>query len=147
MTNLESRIARIEDIESIRALKHRYAELCDDRYRPVALAELFTEDGVWDGGSDYGCHTGREEIEAYWRQCAANIPFAIHLIVNHTIEVTTPGSAAHGWCNLFQPMTMNSSAYWAGVRYDEEYRVEGGSWKFRRISLTTRMLAPHAEGW
>jgi hypothetical protein len=147
VTDLEVRIQRLEDVESIRRLKHRYAELCDDAYQPEGLAALFTEDGVWDGGADYGVYTGRDEIAGYWRSCATSIPFALHLIVNHTVDVDEPGASASGWCNLFQPMTMNDEAYWAGVRYDEEYRVEAGEWRFRRITLTTRMLAPHAAGW
>ncbi len=147
MSELEQRIKRLEDIESIRRLKHHYAELCDDHYRPESLAALFTDDGVWDGGEDYGCHTGREEIANYWRSCASAIPFAMHLIVNHTVDVIEPASHAIGWCNLFQPMTLNGAPYWAGVRYDEDYAFEDGRWKFRRITLTTQMLAPHAEGW
>ena len=48
--SLEARIHRLEDIESIRALKARYCMYCDDHYDVEGLASLFTEDAVWDGG-------------------------------------------------------------------------------------------------
>lgn len=147
MTDLETRVRRLEDIEDIRRLKLRYAELCDDNYQPDALAGLFTEDGVWDGGADYGRYEGREAIAGYWRSCADNIPFAVHLITNHHVDVETVGERASGHCHLFQPMTLEGKPYWAAVRYDEDYLVEDGAWRFRRMHLTTLLLAPHTEGW
>ncbi len=147
MSSLEVRLQRIEDIEAIRRLKYEYAYLCDDGYRAEALAGLFTRDGVWDGGDEYGRYTGRGEIASYWRQCAQGIPFAMHFILNHTVDIDEPESRASGRCNLLQPMTLSGRPYWAGVRYDEEYRVENSTWKFQRMALTTLMLAPHEEGW
>jgi hypothetical protein len=147
MTSIEDRLQRLEDIEDIRALKYRYAELCDDGYQPEGLADLFMPDGVWDGGDDYGRYEGREAIAGYWRGCGENIPFAIHYILNHVVEPVEPGRRATGRCSLFQPMTMEGKAYWAGVRYDEEYVKHDGAWRFATSRLTTLLLAPHEDGW
>ena len=49
LESLEKRIQVLEDIEEIKKLKHRYCALCDADYDADALAELFTEDAVWDG--------------------------------------------------------------------------------------------------
>ena len=60
--DLERRIELLEDERAIQALVHRYATLCDQRYAPDPLAELFTEDAVWssaspDGSLDFGTAT------------------------------------------------------------------------------------------
>lgn len=146
-SGLEARIQRLEDIENIRRLKLDYAALCDDSYAPDALAELFTPDGVWDGGAAYGVYRGRAEIAGYWRACAASIPFAIHFILNHVVDVVEPGRSAVGRCHLMQPMTLDGAATWAAVRYDEDYTVHDGRWRFASSRLTTLLLAPHATGW
>ena len=145
--SLEDRVARLEAVEEIRLLKYRYAALCDRQYDPDGLAGLFTPDGVWDGGDAYGTHRGRAEISAYWRSCAEAIPFAIHMIVNHIVEVIDPDLHATGSCHLFQPMTLEGEPHWAGVRYDEVYRRENGQWLFASVTLTTLLLARHREGW
>lgn len=144
---LAQRLRRLEAIEEIRRLKLTYAALCDDSYRPEALAQLFTPDGVWDGGEAYGVYRGREEIAGYWRACAESIPFAIHLILNHIVDITELATSATGTCHLLQPMTLNGEATWAAVRYDEKYAVHDGRWQFAESRLTTLLLAPHAAGW
>ena len=48
LASLERRIKELEDKEEIKQLKHRYCCLCDNTYDADALAELFTEDAVWD---------------------------------------------------------------------------------------------------
>ena len=60
LENLEKRIKVLEDIEDIKRLKRRYCLYCDDSYDADALADLFTEDAVWDGGIR-GKSEGREE--------------------------------------------------------------------------------------
>ena len=61
MTTLEERVLRIEDIEAIRSMKMAYARYCDDDYKADEIAELFTEDGVWDGGV-FGVYNGRDHM-------------------------------------------------------------------------------------
>ena len=48
--SIDARVLRLEAAEQIRILKADYCELCDADYPADALCELFTEDGVWDGG-------------------------------------------------------------------------------------------------
>ncbi|TMA35675.1 MAG: hypothetical protein E6J87_03085, partial [Deltaproteobacteria bacterium] len=74
---LEARLRAAEDVQAIHRLKARYAQLVDARYLPRgagvvdrpkleaaarAIAETFSEDGVWDGGAGLGLCRGREEI-------------------------------------------------------------------------------------
>lgn len=62
---LERRIRVLEDIEAIKKLKARYAYYCDDNYDADGIANLFVEDGIWDGG-DFGRYQGREEIRKFF---------------------------------------------------------------------------------
>ena len=64
LEDLERRIKVLEDIEEIKKLKRRYCALCDNNYDADALADLFTEDAVWDGGIR-GRNDGREEIRSF----------------------------------------------------------------------------------
>ena len=61
LADLERRVRALEDIEAIKQLKYRYADACDRGYDADALADLFTEDAVWDGGL-FGRYEGREAI-------------------------------------------------------------------------------------
>ena len=62
MASLEERLARLEAIEEIKALKARYCALCDADYDPDGLAALFLPDAVWDGGP-FGRHEGQEAMK------------------------------------------------------------------------------------
>ena len=58
---LERRLQALEDIEAIRNLKARYAALCDDHYDADGIAELFSEDAIWESPA-LGRFEGREMI-------------------------------------------------------------------------------------
>ena len=66
LTDLERRIRALEDIEAIKQLKYRYADACDRGYDADTLADLFTEDAIWDGGV-FGRYDGREAIRELFR--------------------------------------------------------------------------------
>lgn len=141
-------VRRLADIEAIRQLKHRYCGLCDDGYDADPLAELFTEDAVWDGGP-IGAHHGREAIRAFFRGSSARVPFALHLVTNPIIDVD--GDAATGRWYLWEPLAYafpdGERAYWMSARYDDRYRRTAQGWKFERVAITMKMLAPYDEGW
>jgi hypothetical protein len=48
--DLEKRIKLVEDIEAIKKLKHQYCHYCDANYDADAIAALYTEDAIWEGG-------------------------------------------------------------------------------------------------
>ena len=75
---LQKRIQVLEDIEAIKKLKADYAAVCDDKYNPEKGIKLFTQDGIWNGGKDFGVHKGRKEIKKFFQGVAKNIVFAVH---------------------------------------------------------------------
>lgn len=148
--SLESRIQRLEDIEAIKQLKARYCALCDDGYDADQLADLFTEDAIWHGGS-LGVAKGREKIRKFFQNTPAVMPFAVHMVMNPEIEVD--GDTATGRWYLFQAATFQPAdktaarALWGSARYDEEYVRVDGEWKFKSLRLTSRFWTPYDEGW
>src|SRR5215469_17427466 len=96
------RLQKLADIDEIKKLKARYAAACDNNYDADAIAELFTEDAVWDGGN-FGKVEGRENIRRFFRRAPEVFSFAIHHVLNPQIEVD--GDRATGQWYLWQPAT------------------------------------------
>lgn len=145
-TDLAARIRRLEDIEALKQLKHRYCAACDDDYDPERLAPLFTEDAVWDGGA-MGCFEGRAAIRAFFEGASTLAPFAIHHVTNPVIEVE--GDRAFGQWYLWEPIVFaqGDQALWMAGRYDDRYRREGDRWLFEKVAVDLRMLSPYEQGF
>jgi ketosteroid isomerase-like protein len=148
LEQLEARLQRLEDIEAIKQLKADYCALCDEGYDEDRLADLFTEDAVWDGG-DFGVAAGREKIRKFFHNTPRVMPFAVHMVMNPRIEID--GDSATGRWYLFQAATFapgdERTPLWGAARYDEEYVRENGRWKFSSLRLTSRFWTPFDEGW
>jgi len=140
------RLRALEDIEAIKCLKSLYAAACDNHYDADAIADLFTEDAVWDGGS-LGKAAGRERIRAFFRHAPKFFPFAIHHVMNPAIEVD--GDRATGQWYLLQPATMakGNQAVWLSAAYHDDYVRVGGKWMFQHLRVTANFLTPYEEGW
>ena len=87
VAKLAERVQRLEDIEAIKALKARYCARCDDGYDSDGIAELYTEDAVWDGGNTFGVREGREAIRKHFEAAASRVSIARHHVMNPVIEV------------------------------------------------------------
>ncbi|MGH7934909.1 MAG: nuclear transport factor 2 family protein, partial [Candidatus Binataceae bacterium] len=137
---------RVEAVEAIKQLKARYCAACDNRYDADAIAELFTEDGIWDG-EGFGRFEGRDAIRAFFRTCPNTRSFAIHQVMNPMIEVK--GGRARGSWYLLAPCTLrrNNRAMWLAARYEEEYVNSGGTWKIKHLKGIGRFFAAYDTGW
>ena len=154
---LEMRVRALEDVEAIRGLKARYAELVDARYaegrvvEPATLATLagriaalFTEDAVWDGGAALGVCRGRAAIRE--RMATPTLHFSWHYFVKPRIEVQ--GDDATGRWDLLAPCTTaDDRAMWMAGVEDDVYARVGGQWLHARMKLRVVFMAPHDRGW
>lgn len=138
------RLKRLEDLEQLRTLKHRYAALCDADYNADELAELFTEDAVWDGGV-MGRHAGREAIRTFFACAPELMPFAIHHVSNALLDID--GDRASGRWYLWQPCLTRSQALWLAGTYEDRYRRDADTWRFESVDLQLRMVSPYEFGW
>lgn len=154
---LQERLTAVEDVESIRRLKARYAELVDRRYsrgqaregedlRRCAeeIAALFTEDAVWDGGKALGVCTGRAAIAE--RMAAPTLSFSWHFFLKPQIEVDGDRARAR-WDILSPCTTQDGRPHWMVGVEDDEYRKLDGTWLHSRMQLGVVFLAPHETGW
>jgi len=146
MSSIEQRLQTLEDIEEIRRLKVRYAELCDEGFDPDALVSLFTDDGVWDAG-EFGRFRGHRDMRAYWSETAAVTQFALHYMANHVVDVAAGGIEGRGRCYLLATATRENQAYWMAVRYDERYRKVDGLWLFAEMKLLPAFMTPYEYSW
>lgn len=156
LQKLEARLRALEDAEAIRRLKARYAELVDARYErgaakpsaelaPLAeaIAALFTEDAVWEGGA-LGTCSGRAAIRE--RMAQPTLLFSRHYFVNPQIAVA--GDRATARWELLAPCTATDGRpmWMAGVE-DDEYARLGEAWLHTRMKLGVHFFAPHERGW
>jgi uncharacterized protein (TIGR02246 family) len=146
MKTLEERLRVLEDIEEIRKLKARYAAACDDNYDADAIAALFTEDAIWDGGS-LGRADGRAAIHKFFSRATEFFPFAIHNVMNPIIDVE--GDRATAQWYLLQPATMakGNQAVWLAAVYHDDYVRHDGRWMFKHLRVESHFLTPYEEGW
>ena len=145
---LEQQVARLTAIEDIKQLKAIYCAYCDDGYNPEGIANLFVEDGIWDG-ADFGRHVGNNAIKEFFASISSDITFAGHLVVNPII--TVDGNSANGKWWLIMPCTTNidgnKEARWLAAEYDDDYVKRDGKWLFKHLRLDLKFFTPHLEGW
>jgi hypothetical protein len=157
LSALRRRVDAAEALLEVQALKARYGELVDRRFSrgrvvdgeqlfhiSIDIAELFAEDGVWDGGPGLGRHVGRAAIADQLRR--PTLIFSRHLFVKPRIEVDGDRAVGH-WDLLCPCLRPDGSSWWmCGVEDDEYVRVDG-MWLHQSMTMTTVFMVPVAEGW
>jgi hypothetical protein len=145
-SDLEKRIAVLEDIEAIKKLKARYCAICDEDHNPDKIITLFAPDGIWEGAG-VGQHQGHEAIRKLFQNFKERISFSQHMVMNPIIEVTS--ERATGVWYFLGPFTMRAGnrQLWLGARYEEDYVKLNGEWKFSHLRAIGRMSAPYEKGW
>ena len=103
LSELETRITGLEDLEAIKQLKALYCEICDDNHNPDRIVTIFTEDGIWEG-KGIGTATGHAEIRALFQGFQSMMSFSQHMTMNPRIEVH--GDSANGTWYFFGPFTL-----------------------------------------
>ena len=87
MNDVERRLHLAESILAIKALSHRYSNLCDRGFDPDRISALFVDDGVWDGGAAVGRFEGRDAIRTFLAGLAKVVTWSGHFVVNDEFEV------------------------------------------------------------
>ncbi len=146
----EEKVERLSAIEDIKQLKARYCQLCDAGYDPDGIAAMFVEDGIWDGGENFGCHVGREAIHGFFSGISNDIVFAAHLVLNPII--TVDGDSANGKWWLIMPCTTElgggpKEARWLLAEYDDDYVRVDGTWYYKHLRIDLKFFTPHKDGW
>jgi len=151
---LEARVHTLEDVIAIIELKGRYTQIADSRQfargnaerEAIAteMANLFTEDGLWDGGEIFGVYRSKKEIHGYFRQPSWKM--VLHYTMNP--RITVQGNKAQGQWHLFLAgTTKDNAAAWMGGFYDDEFVKINGQWFIKAIKPTFMFLTPYEDGW
>lgn len=152
---LEQRIARLEAIEEIRRLKHRYLRACD-----LKQPEVFRECFVAVGASiDYGPRVGRFEdadgIAEVYRRVALErhdghyTVLDMHHAMHDTIDVLSPTEATGQWTLRFRQVDRRAGTERvSAIEYDDRYEVEDGRWRIRscHVRVLWTLSRPLPEG-
>jgi len=145
LEELEKRVQVLEDLEEIKKLRPRYAKYADENYNPEKLAELFTEEAVWDGGV-LGQFRGREAIKKNFAELSQHIVFACHWFVAPDINIE--GSKARGtWYGMNTGILRDGRGFWSSCFYHDEYSKIDGKWFFNKIKVIHLYRSPYEGGW
>lgn len=142
MSSVEERLARLEDLEAIRALDAEYCRLLDDNDWP-ALVRLFTDDGEFVGlntarghadlRSFFGGLAGKG-LTAYW-----------HHVTN--LEIQLAGDTAEARSFLWQPCVLDGVAHLAAGRYNDTLVRTGDGWRYVRKQVSFEYFVPMTDGF
>lgn len=146
MRTLEERVRELEDIEAIRRLKMRYAELCDANYDADGLASLFTEDATWDG-AELGLCKGLEAIRAFFARVSQRFTFALHYTLGHQIDIAPSANEAIGSWYILEPATVDGRAVWIASTHIDRYRKVDGRWLVSQQKSNRLFFTPYESGW
>lgn len=147
MTDLERRIAALEDLRAIETLKWRYLRACD-RKQPDLVRDCFIPKAVIDY-EGFPLFEDRDSFVEVYRSmgCQPHI-VDMHHGQNPIVELTG-ADTARGYFDLyfFQIDTKNHRHTQMAVAYDDEFVRRDGRWWIartvaRRISMLVQSLSP-----
>ncbi|TNF34460.1 MAG: nuclear transport factor 2 family protein [Gammaproteobacteria bacterium] len=142
--DLETRIARLEAIEAIRQLKHRYFRACDTKQVDI-MRECFV-DG--DAHIDYGAvgtFQHRDALVALFEKVGCH-PHMVEMHHGQNPEISiTSADTAEGIWGLFYYLinTEENTLTQLGGFYHDEYRCEQGAWKISRTVFRVHSMQVH----
>ena len=146
LEELTKRIQILEDREAIRNLKLKYAMACDDNYNPENLADLFTEDAMWDAGAVHGIKRGRQEIKDFFAGVSERMIFAVHQLL--VSEITVEGDSASGvWYAQTLGILRRNKGVWNSYLYEDEYQKVDGKWLISYTKIKHFFTSPYDGGW
>lgn len=139
MTDLEARIAKLEAIEAIKALKHKYFNACDAKEADVVRA-CFLDDATIDAGPMGRYESADAFIDLFKKAgCHPHI-IDMHHGANPEIDIVSDDRATAVWALYFHTMNTDAQTYrqMAG-RYFDAYEFVGGAWK-----IASSRFVPHS---
>lgn len=133
MSDLESRLARLEAIEAIKSLKARYFASCDGK-QPEQVRSCFADGEIDLQYGRIGNFSRADDMVAVFSElaCAEHI-IEMHHAQNPQITVHSPTEASAVWGLYYCMIDSNQNiATQLGGSYDDEYRCIDGDWKITR---------------
>jgi len=146
----EERLTALEQIEAIKALKHRYFRACDAK-DPDTFRACFTAAADIDYGP-LGGFTDADQLAQVFTRIALRkvdgkpVILDMHHGMHPDITLTGPAAATGCWTLKFRQLNLieRTERLLTG-EYDDAYVIEDGAWKmarshFRQLWVITRPL-------
>ncbi len=140
----------VDDLDAevaVRQVMVAYMDACD-RHDPNAVAELFTEDAVWEdpAADPADALHGRAAIWSDYAAATTRLTFCVHYLTNERIAVE--GDRARARWSYFEPaVNRGTLAVWTAGRYTIDLRKVEDRWFFSHFRLSAQLAAPYATGW
>jgi hypothetical protein len=124
----DERLDRLESLDEIRQLAHRYALAVDTRNLDD-LVELFVEDV--QVGRD---KRGREAMKTWFGDTLSRFADSIHFVGNHVIDFDS-STTARGVVYCRDELEKGGEWHVGTIQYWDAYERRGGRWYFKRRKL------------
>jgi hypothetical protein len=143
--SVEQRLQRVEDRQAIQELGILYGFIMDEREAP-GIREIFMADATLDSQDGVFQAVGLEQIvETYLGRFAALGP-TNHYSHGHVVKFRDddPDSAFGLLCGHAE-VFRNGVGMQVALRYKDEYRRDGGRWKFAARLMSYMYYLPSTE--
>jgi hypothetical protein len=142
MSDLESRLRRLEDRAELEDLVVRYFVASDDDDYET-LASTFASDGTFSAGIFPG-GAGRDAVVECLRSGRNMMGPTIHT-PSYTLFDFQSENRASGLVGAHLELSIGEQTIFAAVRYIDEYEKNNGRWQFKRREMRTIHAGPWEE--
>lgn len=144
LAQVEARLARLEDIESVRKIIARYGKALDTK-NIDALKQLFAVEAAVTV-SPWGLSaSGHAAVMDFYAQSFLDSEATRHYMTNAEIEPEGEGYRSHCYFQNSVDSPPQSLRGW-GI-YEDDFVREDGVWKFLNKRIIVQVLGPFDEGW
>lgn len=132
---MDQRLARLEAVQQITALKHRYLRACDNK-DPEGFRAAFIRHGATIDFGPMGSFPDADGIAVVYEQVAlhkndgAHTILDMHHAVHPDIEISGADTAQGRWSLRFRQIDLTASTETvAAMEYWDRYVIEDGEWR------------------
>jgi hypothetical protein len=140
-TDLERRIARIEDRHALEDLANRYFLACDD-LDYATLGSIFTDDAEFVGTRRSA--SGKTAIVELFRGDRGPMGMTIHT-PNLMLFTFIDNDRATGIVSAHCELAREGTTVYGAMRYYDEYVREDDAWRFARREIRMIHVGPWAD--
>jgi hypothetical protein len=147
--DLIKEVQRLKDIEAIRTVIAKYGLAADAFSPPEKMRPLFARSSSWHCEVLGAHYEGLEEVTKGLANIRErDVLWTMHYNVAPLIDLFEDGvSGSASWClwELARTSLSGSSERqntWIAGSYQADMTLEDGAWRFRRMELNLRLVAP-----